>query len=101
MLYGGRIKTGMGAGSPPAIDLAPRMRCSMLGIFGKDDANPSPDDVKDLDAVLTKAGIRHEFHSYDGAGHGFQDFHNPERYRKAASDDAWKKVIGFFDRMLT
>jgi carboxymethylenebutenolidase len=99
-LYGGRIKAGMGEGSPPAIDLAPRMRCAVLGIFGKEDANPSPADVKDMDAALTRAGIAHDFHSYDGAGHGFQDFHNPERYRKQQSDDAWKKLIAFFDRTL-
>jgi len=100
MLYGGRIKAGMGPGSPPAIDLAPRMRAPMLGLFGMEDANPSPADVGDLDAALTKAGVAHEFHSYAGAGHGFQDFHNPERYREEASGDAWKKIIAFFDRTL-
>ena len=42
----------------------------------------------------------HEFHRYDGAGHGFQDFVNAERYRKEASEDAWKKVLAFLDRHL-
>ena len=100
VLYGGRIKLAMGPGSVPLIDLADRIPCPMIGIFGNDDQNPSPADVDDLDAALNAAGVAHEFHRYDGAGHGFQDFVNEERYRKEASDDAWEKVLAFFDREL-
>ncbi|MCG8548412.1 MAG: dienelactone hydrolase family protein [Alphaproteobacteria bacterium] len=100
VLYGGRIKLGMGEGSPPPIDLCDRIPCPVLGIFGNDDENPSPADVKDLDAALTKAGIDHDFHCYDGAGHGFQDFCSDERYRKEAAEDAWGKILGFFDKTL-
>ena len=100
VLYGGRIKAGMGEGSRPPIELADRIPCPIIGVFGNDDGNPSPEDVDDLDAALTKAGIEHEFHRYDGAGHGFQDFTSEERYRKEASDDAWEKVLAFLDRQL-
>ncbi len=72
----------------------------MMGIFGKDDQNPSPDDVADLDAALNAAGVEHAFHSYDGAGHGFQDFNNPERYREAQTKDSWEKIFEFLDRHL-
>jgi carboxymethylenebutenolidase len=72
----------------------------MLGIFGNDDQNPSPADVADLDAALNAAGVEHEFHAYDGAGHGFQDFVNKERYREGATIDAWAKVMDFLDRKL-
>lgn len=100
VLYGGRIKTGMGEGSVPLIDLAGRIPCPMLGIFGNEDHNPTPADVDDLDAALTEAGVPHEFHRYDGAGHGFQDFHNPDRYREAQSEDAWKKIRVFLGKTL-
>jgi carboxymethylenebutenolidase len=100
MLYGGRIKAGLGEGSLPAIELADRIACPMMGIFGNDDQNPSPEDVDDLGDALNKAGVEHEFHRYDGAGHGFQDFTNEERYRKEASDDAWEKVLAFLGRQL-
>ena len=100
VLYGGRIKLPMGEGGVPPIDLADRIPCPMIGIFGNDDANPSPADVDDLDAALTAAGVEHEFHRYDGAGHGFQDFVNKERFRKEATDDSWAKVLAFFDRNL-
>ena len=61
---------------------------------------PSPADVDDIDAALTGARIEHEFHRYDGAGHGFQDFVNEERYRKDATEDSWAKVMAFFERRL-
>ncbi len=97
VLYGGRIKMGMGEGAPPPISLAGDINCPMIGIFGNDDQNPSPDDVTDLDAALTTVGVDHEFHRYDGAGHGFQDFNNAGRYREAAAADAWEKLFAFLD----
>lgn len=99
-LYGGRIKSSMGEGAIAPIDLCGSMACPVMGIFGNEDANPSPEDVDDLDAALTKAGVAHEFHRYDGAGHGFQDFCNDERYRQGSSEDAWGKLLAFLDTYL-
>lgn len=99
-LYGGRIKLGMGDGAIAPINLCGRMACPVMGIFGNDDGNPSPADVEDLSAALEKANVPHTFHSYDGAGHGFQDFVNPDRYREEASDDAWVKLLAFLDTNL-
>jgi carboxymethylenebutenolidase len=100
VLYGGRIKIGLGEGSIPPIELADRIPCPLIGIFGNDDGNPSPEDVNDLDAALDRAGVSHEFHRYEDAGHAFQDFTNDERYCKGPSDDAWDKVLRFLDRHL-
>jgi carboxymethylenebutenolidase len=99
-IYGGRIKLGMGDGAIGPIGLCSRIPCPVLGIFGNEDENPSPADVDDLDAALSKAGVEHEFHRYDGAGHGFQDFCNEDRYRKDAADDAWGKLMYFLDKNL-
>ena len=100
MFYGGRVKTAMGPDNPPPITLAGGIACPMIGFFGNDDQNPSPEDVNDIEAALKAAGVAHEFHRYDGAGHGFQDFTNPERHRPAAADDAWQKWQTFFDARL-
>jgi len=100
MFYGGRIKLAMGEGSPPAIELAPRIRCPVAGFFGNEDQNPTPADVNDYEAALRAAGVRYEFHRYDGAGHAFQNFPAPERYREAASEDAWARALAFLDRHL-
>jgi len=100
MLYGGRIQLGLGPDSTPAIDLVANMACPILGIFGNDDKNPSPEDVAILAQALTNAAVEHEFHQYEGAGHGFQDFHNPDRYRLRQSEDAWSKIFEFMNRHL-
>ncbi len=51
-------------------------------------------------AALAAAGVEHEFHRYDDAGHGFQTFTNPDRYVEHVSEDAWGKVLAFLGRKL-
>ena len=99
LFYGGRIKVPFGD-APAPIDLAPEIACPVLGVFGNDDLSPSAADVDDYAAALHAAGVPHEFHRYEGAGHGFQDFNMPEGYREAQSEDAWAKAIEFFERHL-
>ena len=100
MFYGGRIKIAMGEDNPPPIHLADKIPCPVAGFFGNEDENPSPDDVNDYAAVLEAADVVHEFHRYDGAGHAFQNFPTPERYRETQSEDAWEKVLTFLDALL-
>ncbi len=100
VFYGGGIKEVRGEGNPPAIGLAGDIPCPVIGFFGNDDENPSPEDVNDYGAALAKAGIEHTFYRYDGAGHAFQWADNADRYREAASGDAWEKVLAFFGKEL-
>jgi carboxymethylenebutenolidase len=90
----------MGAGNPPAIDLAGSIKCPVIGFFGSLDKGPSPEDVDVYDAALTKAGVEHTFHRYEGANHAFQDQFSAERYHPQAAEDAWTKVLAFFDAKL-
>jgi carboxymethylenebutenolidase len=76
------------------------MACPVIGFFGNDDQNPTPADVDDYDAALTKAGIEHAFYRYNGAGHAFQSFDSPDRYRPQASEDAWEKALKFLGEKL-
>lgn len=100
IFYGGRIKLPMGEGRPAPIELAGNIKCPVAGFFGNDDRNPTPEDVNDYDAALTSAGVPHTFYRYDGAGHAFQNFPNEAQYRKTQSEDAWTKVMAFFDEHL-
>ena len=100
VFYGGNIKKGLGEGATPPIELTANIPCPIIGFFGNDDGNPSPEDVDDYSDALSEAGIRHEFHQYDGAGHAFQNFPAPDRYNETASEDAWEKVVGFLDEAL-
>jgi carboxymethylenebutenolidase len=101
IFYGGRIRLRMGpAGTPPAIDRAPDIRCPVIGFFGNHDRNPPPEDVDAYEAALQKAGVEHVFHRYPDAGHGFQAFNAADRYRPQASEDAWTKVLAFLSEKL-
>ena len=98
--YGGNVRKALGAGNVSPLELTPHITCPVIGFYGNNDTNPSPQDVDEYSAALTAAGIPHTFHRYDGAGHAFQNFPMPERYNKAASDDAWEKVLAFLARLL-
>jgi carboxymethylenebutenolidase len=100
VFYGGNIMKPWGEPGPSPFELTREIACPVIGFFGIEDANPSPDDVRKLDAELTKHGKPHEFHSYEGAGHAFLNFTNAERYREKQGADAWQKMLGFLDRHL-
>ena len=101
VFYGGRVGIAMGGDGPAPIDLADRIRCPVVGFFGNEDENPSPADVDEYSAALTSAGVEHVFHRYDGAGHAFQNFPSPDRYREEQSEDAWGKVLEYLAQKLT
>lgn len=100
VFYGGRIKLPLGQGNPPAIDLAQQITCPVIGLFGNEDKNPTPEDVDDYAKALEAGGVLYEFHRYDGAGHAFQNFPTPERFNERASEDAWQKTLNFLARHL-
>lgn len=77
------------------VDELSNLRAPLLGLFGKEDSHPSPDNVAELDAILTQSALPHEFHSYDGAGHGFFAVDRPS-YRVDAANDGWEKIARFF-----
>src|SRR5713101_7085546 len=96
--YGGNIMAPWGEGPAP-FERTGEIHCPLLGLFGEEDANPSPADMRKLDAELTRLGKVHEFHSYPGAGHAFMNDGRPS-YREEAAKDAWEKTLGWFDRHL-
>jgi carboxymethylenebutenolidase len=97
--YGGNIMVPWGEGPAP-FDRTAEIHCPVLGFFGEEDANPSPADMRKLDAELTRHGKVHEFHSYPGAGHAFMN-RRGERYRAEADSDSWPKTLAFFAKHLT
>jgi carboxymethylenebutenolidase len=100
VFYGGNIMKPWGEGPSP-FDLTREVACPVIGFFGVEDTNPSPEDVRKIEAELRKHGKPHEFHSYEGAGHAFLNFTNPERYRERQGAEAWDTMLGFLERQLT
>lgn len=99
VFYGGNIFKALGEGPSP-FERSAGIRCPVIGFFGAEDANPSPDDVKKIDAELTRLGKWHEFHAYNNAGHAFQNFVNAERYRERAARASWTEMLAFFTEYL-
>jgi len=93
--YGGNCFVTWGGDGPTPFDQLKNLRAPVVGFFGNDDGNPSPADVDKIDAELGRLGIPHEFHRYDGAGHAFQNFLDPSRFREGPDQDAWAKTVAW------
>jgi len=96
-------------GSPPegfplrVQSLAERVKdlsCPLLGLFGAEDQYPAPEEVVELEKLLTEAGKEFEFHTYEGAGHAFFATDRPS-YRPEAAVDGWQRIWDFFSRHLS
>src|SRR5437667_380827 len=102
-LWGGRVVMGkeeLNAKTPVApIEMTKDLACPLIGLFGNDDRAPSPEQVNQHEAELKKHGKAHEFHRYDGAGHGIFYWHRP-LYRPEQAMDGWGKVLAFFGKHL-
>lgn len=101
--YGGNSNKKLtGKLAPPATaERLGHIACPLIGFFGNEDQNPSPADVDQLDALLTKLGKDHVFHRYDGAGHGFLNRFASDRYRQSQAEDTWSKAMDFLHRHLS
>ena len=97
--YGGNIMGNWGPGETP-FSMANNINCPMLFHFGAEDGNPSVADRDIFDAELTRLGKDFEFHTYDGAGHAFMDYTNPERHHAESAAAAWPRTIDFFNKHL-
>jgi carboxymethylenebutenolidase len=79
------------------LDYTKDLNSPILGIFGNEDKNPTPEQVSQHEEELKKHGKVYEFHRYDGAGHGFFYDHSPA-YRQAQAVDGWQKVFAFLEK---
>lgn len=84
----------------PLYDKLPNLDCPLLGLFGAEDKHPSPEEVAELEQLLTKLGKTYEFHSYPGAGHAFFAVERPA-FRPEAAKDGWERVQSFFGKYLS
>ena len=82
------------------IDLTESLSCPLLGLFGKEDKRPSPDDVAKTEEMLKHFNKVYEFHSFDNAGHSFFTVDRPS-YRQEAAVEGWKMIFNFYERYLT
>jgi carboxymethylenebutenolidase len=93
----GRPRWGHTQSAPHAIDAAPRVRCAVLGIYGKRDQGIPVAQAEELRAALPEGS---EFNFYE-AGHAFLNDTRPDMYVEEQATLAWSKILGFLRRHLT
>jgi carboxymethylenebutenolidase len=83
-------------GGPMAADV-PKIKAAVLVHHGSEDARLVA-AWPEYEAALKAAGVKYEGHIYPGAVHGFNNDATPERYNKAAADEAWQRTIDWFNK---
>jgi len=86
---------------PPktGFDVLHEITCPFLGLFGEEDRNPPPEDVRKFEELLKRHNKNVEIVLYKGAGHAFHADYRPS-YRAEAAKDGWARCLAWFDKHL-
>ena len=83
-------------GAPPAGDI-PKIKAAILVHHGALDTRLA-EAWPAYESALKAANVVNEGHIYPGAVHGFNNDATPERYNKAAADQAWNRTVEWFNK---
>jgi carboxymethylenebutenolidase len=83
-------------GAPPAADVG-KIKAAVLVHHGGEDKR-LVDAWPEYESAMKAAGVRHEGYIYPGAVHGFNNDATPQRYNKAAADQAWQRTVAWFNK---
>ena len=83
-------------GAPMAADV-PKIKAAILVHHGALD-KALVDAYPAYQAALKQNNIPHEGHIYPNSVHGFFNDATPERYNKAAAEEAWSRTIAWFNK---
>ncbi|HEY9736195.1 MAG TPA: dienelactone hydrolase family protein [Trichocoleus sp.] len=96
--YGAGITSLTPGGGEPTINRTSEITGTLHGFFGTADPLIPLEEVDQIEAALTAAGVPHQIFRYEGAGHGF--FCNQrDSYKPDAAEDAWAKVMKLFGNL--
>ena len=84
-------------GHPGPIQRAGEMHAPVLALQAGADANITAEANAEFERALEAAGVEHEVVVYEGAPHSF--FDRKQEDFQEASDDAWKRVLAFLERV--
>ncbi len=85
---------------PVDTTLLGRLSCPVLFIGGEKDQWITVEKMNRLDTALKQYAKEGEVRVYKGADHAFFNDTRPEVYSRADAEDAWRRVIEFFNRHL-
>jgi carboxymethylenebutenolidase len=75
------------------------LQAPLLGLFGADDQNPSPEQTEQLAKALSAAGKDFTFRTYEGAGHAFFMVDRVS-FRPETAIEGWREIFHFLDHTL-
>lgn len=81
------------------LDVAARIACPVLGLYGAEDLGIPESDVRNMEAALGTAGKTAQFVLYPGAPHAFFADYRPS-YRPEAARDAWDRCLAWLRKYL-
>lgn len=78
-----------------AADVAAKLKCPLLGLYGGQDSGINPRDVQEAAAAARAAGQTVTIVVYPDAPHGFHADYRPT-YREADAKDGWIRMLSWF-----
>ncbi|MGI9261522.1 MAG: dienelactone hydrolase family protein [Woeseiaceae bacterium] len=94
----------LNAGAPfygvaAAVDKVDQIQAAMQIHYAEDDKRVNA-MRPDYEAALQANGVTYEMHTYPGTRHGFHNYSTP-RYNPEAAQQAWSRMVAFFEEHLT
>lgn len=77
------------------LDIAPKLKTPVLGLYGGKDGGIPVDTVEQMKSALAKAGNKSEFVIYPNSGHAFHADYRPS-YVEADAKDGWQRCLAWF-----
>lgn len=99
MFYGAGIMKPLGHDGPSPFDLTANIECPILSLSGTEDINSTVEQMKTIQAELTRLKKWNEFHFYQDAPHSFLNFADP-RYRARPARAAWGEMLAFLEERM-
>jgi carboxymethylenebutenolidase len=92
----GAVERAFNPADKPALEMAPRIKAAMLGLYGGDDSGiPVAGVEKMRDAVKAAGNTKVDIVVYPGVPHAFNADYRPS-YRKEAAEDGWNRMLAWF-----
>ena len=82
------------------LEMAARLSCPVLGLYGARDTLIPTRDVEELRRVFSEGRKEFEIVCYPNAGHAFFNDSRQDMYVPDAARDAWSKALAFLRRHL-
>lgn len=77
-----------------------KLQGPVLGLFAEKDQYVTPQNAREVEAAIRKAGKTVEIHIYPNVDHAFFNDERAEVYDRAAAEDAWRRTLTFFRQHL-